>query len=361
MTNKSQTIQFMDTAKGILIILIVLGHAQFPLRNFVYLFHVAAFFFISGYFFKDEHLKKPINFIVKRVRSLYLPFLAYALLFISLHNVFVKWNVIKLNIGTASGGNYLYGFQDYINVLKQNLTFGNTEQLLVPLWFITVLFTVTIFFFLLKLISTKLMKNYQDEVVLSGIVGLFVIGAFLSYNHILLPRLINTSFVALGVYYIGYLYKKYESNVSFNAVYCVIALTFLTVNSFFGTIEMVTNRFPDPPFFLLNALLGTYVVLYISKKLSEKTNIFDRFLQYAGQNSFHILALHLLAFKLATFILIKANNYPIKRLAEFPIMEHQPYAWILYSLLGIIVPLVLVFSFKEINKVVLNQLKEVRT
>ena len=45
-TRRDSTI---DILKGIGIILVVLGHADFPFRDWVYLFHMALFFITSGY------------------------------------------------------------------------------------------------------------------------------------------------------------------------------------------------------------------------------------------------------------------------------------------------------------------------
>ena len=41
--------------KGLGIIFVVAGHTAYsPVHNFVYLFHLAVFYFVAGYFFKDK-------------------------------------------------------------------------------------------------------------------------------------------------------------------------------------------------------------------------------------------------------------------------------------------------------------------
>ena len=49
----------IDIAKGIGIILVVLGHANLNmvLTNIIYLFHMPLFIFISGYLDKDQRSK----------------------------------------------------------------------------------------------------------------------------------------------------------------------------------------------------------------------------------------------------------------------------------------------------------------
>ena len=49
-TNKT----YWNIVKGIGILCIVIGHTGIPLLYYVYLFHLAIFFFVSGYLYKEE-------------------------------------------------------------------------------------------------------------------------------------------------------------------------------------------------------------------------------------------------------------------------------------------------------------------
>ena len=44
----------LDSMRGIGIVLMVLGHAGFPGSSFIYLFHMALFFMLSGWFFSPH-------------------------------------------------------------------------------------------------------------------------------------------------------------------------------------------------------------------------------------------------------------------------------------------------------------------
>ena len=72
-----------DIMKGILIFLVVLGHAQSPGHRFIYLFHMACFFIISGYFWKSSYIVKGniLRIINKKIKSLYIPFVSFNILF----------------------------------------------------------------------------------------------------------------------------------------------------------------------------------------------------------------------------------------------------------------------------------------
>ena len=52
-------------------------------RNFVYQFHVPLFFFLSGYCFKEQDSWK--EFLIKKIKRLYLPFVVWNLAFFAIH------------------------------------------------------------------------------------------------------------------------------------------------------------------------------------------------------------------------------------------------------------------------------------
>ena len=49
MTKQNNRLKWVDVFKGILIVLMVVGHTANPIIKYIYAFHMAAFFFISGY------------------------------------------------------------------------------------------------------------------------------------------------------------------------------------------------------------------------------------------------------------------------------------------------------------------------
>ena len=66
-------IQYIDVARGIATICIVLGHLSIlSIKRFVFTFHVPIFFFITGYFMRIGDSE--ISFIKKKARSLLVPY-----------------------------------------------------------------------------------------------------------------------------------------------------------------------------------------------------------------------------------------------------------------------------------------------
>lgn len=80
----------LDFAKGILILLVIVGHAFFPLYTtdrayldiflykFIYSFHMPAFMLLSGYFFYTSNCKPFNKVIVSKLISIGVPFLCFS-------------------------------------------------------------------------------------------------------------------------------------------------------------------------------------------------------------------------------------------------------------------------------------------
>lgn len=351
---KKDHIEYLNIAKGILIILIVAGHANGPYRNFLYLFHVAAFFFISGIFYKDSYIKAPFIFIWKRIKSLYIPFVAYVSAFVLTHNFFVYIGFYNREYGYNEGRSVYYSMIETIRHILNAFTFGITEQFLVPLWFITSLFTIQMIMIGMDVILERIAPKRKDTIRTVVITICFAAGMLMTRFNIDLPRFFNVSLVALGIFYAGYIFKRYEEKVTYKLVYAVCLFFLLVLNSFYGTIQMAGNTYPNPAFLIVNTFAGVYVVLYISKLFENKHNVVNRFLIYAGNNSFHILALHYLAFKIASLIIIPIKGYPYEMVGSFPIIHAKAHWWVLYAVLGVILPLIVVYTIQTGYKLILN-------
>lgn len=90
MVNQRNHNSQISIGKGICIALMVIGHSGCPpiLLNFLALFHMPFFFFVSGYLLKEEYIDHPVILIKKRIKTLWWPYVKYGLLFLLLHNVF---------------------------------------------------------------------------------------------------------------------------------------------------------------------------------------------------------------------------------------------------------------------------------
>ena len=86
----------------------VVGHSGCPilLNALIYSFHMPLFFITSGYFFSDKYIETIQNvqqYINKKLKVLYLPYLKYSLLFLVAHNLFFKIGLINAEFGMERG------------------------------------------------------------------------------------------------------------------------------------------------------------------------------------------------------------------------------------------------------------------
>lgn len=346
--NAIERFKFLDIARGIAICLVVIGHSGTPFRNFIYLFHIPLFFFISGSLFEDKHTRNIKRFIIKKITSLYFPFLFYEVLFLILHNMFYLFASLLAYLRFSEVNKFFapYSVSVFVGKFTSILAFKNIDQSLEPLWFLSCLFLTHCLFISVSFVSDRFFSESRKYMLFILTSILFIIGMYLSHSQIHLPLYFEVALSSTLIYYLGYALKTKFVRMKFNFPFFILSGSILFVESFRGSIEMHTNSYSRPQFFLLSSLLGIYLVFSISK-LVELRNL--KFLIFIGKNSIPILALHFLSFKVVNMFQIIAYGYPVSKLAEnIIIVDHN--LWILYSIAGIALPILVVIlsnGFKE--------------
>ena len=133
----------VSIAKGIAIILMVLAHTRFSEYGnyWINMFHMPLFFFFAGYCFKDKYLEIPSDFVIKRIKGLYKPFVKWSLIFLVLHNLFFYLNIYNGEFGFRGIVSHLYTWQETFKKAVFIVTkMSDTEQLLGGYWFLKSLF-----------------------------------------------------------------------------------------------------------------------------------------------------------------------------------------------------------------------------
>lgn len=151
---------YLDIAKGITIILIVIGHSSIPeiLSRWIWSFHLPFFFIISALFVRWDNDENAVSFIKRKTIILLAPFLIYSI----------------INMLLFPFCNGLSHVEYLIIVLKSGWGGG-------ALWFIPVFF-----------ISLAICKLTPDEYLTPVGLTLLTLGYSLSMFHIELPRDIST-------------------------------------------------------------------------------------------------------------------------------------------------------------------------
>ena len=148
----------LDIAKGICIILMVIGHSGCPayLHDFVYLFHMPCFFFISGWLLNDKYLSDLKKGLLQKAKGSYYPYVKWTLIFLIFHNVFASMYIYENS----------YSWKTFIERVIRAFTMTSSESLLGGFWFLISLFWASIGSLLLLSILKK--HNRLTFVDISG-------------------------------------------------------------------------------------------------------------------------------------------------------------------------------------------------
>lgn len=148
----------ISMTKGLAIILMVMGHAHFSLygQTFVNMFHMPLFFFLSGYCFKETYLGDFRNYLMKRIKGAYWPYVKWSLLFLLLHNVFFALNIYNGEYGYKGVVQEPYTSIVFIKHAALILfTMSGSEQLLGGFWFLHTYFIAAIISFVTIYLFSK--------------------------------------------------------------------------------------------------------------------------------------------------------------------------------------------------------------
>ena len=338
--------------KGIGIILMVMGHCGIPdyWGKIIYEFHMPLFFFCSGYFFKNVESKSSLFYFFKRrIKGIYLKYICWSLVFLALHNVFFQLNIYNDIIPYHGECSYIYQSSDFLyKAIKIVFSMNEHEQLLRSFWFMKQLFLASLFVSTCIYLSNKLTHyNHIHLVVLICLLIMTVISKGLKWT---LPAVwdISLVFMSSTFYLSGYIFNRYNlltkiGNIWISILCIVVLLTGGFVLPWTNMLEY--NLITVIPF-VTTATSGTILTINISHRI-EAYKIKYLF-YYLGQNTMVIFSLHMLCFKIGNLIKIELYNMPLYRLAEFQIIyEHNTLFWIIYSIIGISIPLILDYLMKS--------------
>lgn len=335
----------IDGMRTIGIILVVLGHSGCFLTPYIYMFHMALFFMLSGYCYKNIN-SGFLQFVSRKLKSLYLPYIVYGLIFVLLHNVFVSWDIyttdeafLELSSGNSYGLSVVYSAKDIIVQCVRTLLFGNNEQLLGASWFVRVLFCVNILHWFVCCFFKKTIWKY-----VVGLVSL-VVGFICEKAGIHLPMELQSVFPAYTVFVLGDLIRncnghaflriKLSRNIPVVACATVaIGILFLLQKA--GNISLGLNQTVNPLVFILSSLCG-YVLVFLFAERTQKY-FGNRYFQFFGKHSMCIMLLHFLAFKPVTLAYLLLKRLPVSGLAAFPVLVPNSWIWVPYTIAGVLFP-----------------------
>lgn len=250
-------IEFIDTAKGFCIILVVMTHVlddchhiNYPLQVQLESVRMPLYFILSGLFFKTY--SGFIDFTLHKVNKILIPFLFFNSLFL------MVGAYVAPHVGDA------------------------LRNWNVPLWFLLCLFEMNVIFCALRL----LVKN--DVALMAIALALGVVFSFAGT----LPFRVGTAFSCLPFFVFGYFLRQKtdfltnDPSVAHTIALCVSALVLTTL--FSGVCYYLNNDFHMNIIALyLCGITGTLAILSISNHLRVVP-----FISYVGRYSLIVLISH---------------------------------------------------------------------
>ena len=328
---------YIDVAKGIGIILVVLGHViklndlhdMDVVYDIIYAFHMPLFFLISGYCAGMKKSFRDISFVsqAKKVFTrLIVPYLVWSLIYLFL-----------------SGG--IASAERYTAVL--------TLRGIAPLWFLGTLAMCELVFFLMAKGLEKLGKNRQLIVfaiiavvsILTGfIMRIIKVNCSLSTDNFTMVGyyLYNTFgrlFISLPSYILGFILIRINFVKSIGKVWSLIgsAVLLTTVVTVVISSKLAVNchLFYTNKYwiFTLVSLCGAVGVFLLSYSVES----FGKPLVYLGQNSLAIMILHYIPFKTVKY----AGN------AVSPIWDNDIFVGLTATLLTILATIAAIYLVKK--------------
>ena len=286
-------LSFLDNAKGIGMLMIMLGHLSYigePLFSLCAAVKIAVFYIVSGFIFgiKESSPISKKEYFKKRLKTIGIPFLLFSLMALAADAVYA----------IAAGA-------DAVSFLKRDVIYTLTLRGVSTLWFLPTLFFADLLFVCLQksmarikyplliaslLLVYPLCKAYS--LVRKPLFDMGIIGAVSEC----IVRVLLKSIVAFVFVVFGYvLYKAYKAFG--DKKYIWPAVLFISAPA---AVLSLINKGVDfnnfslgkyPPLYIVNGCLGSAVIILALGKLDQRVPM--RLTGFVGRHSLFIMATHL--------------------------------------------------------------------
>jgi fucose 4-O-acetylase-like acetyltransferase len=329
-------IEYLDIARGIGILLVVLGHNDFGavspfFHQVIYSFHIPLFFFLSGYFINTalpffDYFKKRFHSVLKPY--LFTIFLIY----------FASVSFEKMGFQTAVGRiiKSLYGTGYYIDW--------------VALWFLPHLFVVSLYAFLFIVLVSRLRNRWitWGILLLTVVVSTLFFRLFYpftisvlgkSYELYGLPFSLDLVILTSFFFLLGNEVRLAVSERSFDNILLLIGsgIGLILFNVFFPyRVDIAIRVYESLLVNTAEAILGILFVLALSRQIELHGQRLGSLFKYLGNISLIILLFHV----------------PIQAFWSEKVMaviHNLPFAILVGFIMGVVGPILIYEIFIRFN------------
>lgn len=335
--NTTSKLLCVSYAKAVAIILMVVGHSGCPtiLRDWIYMFHMPLFFFLSGYCFKDTYIKNPSKYVKRKIYGLYWPFVKWSILFLIMGCIISPMPFIEM---AWNGTAILFSM-------------SQAPYMLGGYWFLKeLLLGLMIFYFFRSAVGNRAM------VLGSILFALMIITTFFGTGNSLIGVL---AYRAAFIIWAGYACHKYEKLIETTMsgtkpcmrifVYCAILALIVPISMFYPS-SFATAAWNNVLSQTIISLVASVAILELCRVVVKLCNQEWSLIRFIGDNTLTILTWHFLFFQLVSVIIVLYYHLPWSIMKGTHILVDYTSSgwWLLYSIVGIFFPLILAYLNKFI-------------
>ena len=356
MSRNTERSAYWDIVKGFAIIAVVMGHCGI-MTAFVYLFHLAVFFFVTGYFYNEnKYGDDPFRYFGVRLAGCWPRFFFYSICCVLVHNFFVTHGLYA--------NAELYNHTTMLTYILHSASMQCTETMQGAMWFVpawllsSACFGGIVWFGRTAARRIGGSSRIEPAVIALGVLAAGITGLFLYDRQCYLPYNLHCAILVIPLYYAAWMMRRHlPSFKRFTTWYGALTSAVLLhlVNTRLRIyIDISAMSIPGVSYYLIS-LLGIYLVLSLSV-LAERIQWLSKGLAFLGRHSFDIMALHFLVFKLIDLVYARfaAVSATAENLAGFPVGfrgELEP----VYLALGVLLPALAGWAVDRISRFLLPE------
>ena len=284
---KANRIELYDYLRGIAMLLVLLQHAVMPGWEYLCVFHMPLFFFLSGVVTANKNLPKFTRYAKSRFLRLIIPYLVFGVFDVTVHTLLDSFYLHR-------GYNFLGGL---LGVLTGQFEFGEG---------------IGVYWFLMTMYVADLMVypivNYVrgHKIAIVGGAILFLILSYLTTHLYAKPLFtIDKSFMAAAFVLLGNicqplvqsLITRKFSWIDIALIAGGVILIWLSKEENEQTVLMYINQYGNYLWFLIGAIAGIISTILIGKNLyrltSNKRGVVYHLIMWIGFNSLVLFPIHL--------------------------------------------------------------------
>jgi len=175
-----------------------------------------------------------------------------------------------------------------------------------------------------------------------------VASGILSNKYGITIRRCSNVFTAMLLIYSGkYLFQRLRLRFDNGLMAIAAAVMLFEISTMYGGVSLNANKFSDIAALLVGCFSALYLIAYIGR-MTEGSRM-ERFVRYCGKESFYIMALHFVGFKLCTMTLSLVDINACRLSDLQPHVGYNIYLVAAYLVFGVLFPLSFMWIFRKVK------------